>query len=220
MNLKFLIACVALSLSACGTLQPHEKIADSQATQAGLVATKKSSFDTSYVLPAANAKQYKKVLLNDLDLSNVKITRSSVPDIHETPWELNDGDKVFFQEKYRQAAEDYLFKNTSWSATNVAASDTLILKMKIVEIAPLGSKDDSKGRPQRVDVYTQGFGRMTAVIELYDSTNNTLIALASDEQELGFLWEKNDRVQNNIRIKLAFEQWMRKLSKELPLWTK
>jgi hypothetical protein len=61
---------------------------------------------------------------------------------------------------------------------------------------------------------------MTAVFELYDSTNNTLIALASDEQELGFLWEKNDRVQNNIRIKLAFEQWMRKLSKELPLWTK
>lgn len=220
MKYSLLIAVVIVSLSACSILQPHEKAAETQANQAGLVGVKKSHFDVSYVLPTANFVQYKKVILDDLDLSNVKIVRSSVPNIHETPWELNDTDKTFFQKKYRQAAVDYLFKSGELSVASAPASDTLLLKMKIIEIAPLGSKDDFKGRPQMVNVYTQGFGRMTAVFELYDSTSNKLIAMASDEQELGYMWEKNDRAQTNMRIQLAFESWMRDLSKEIPLWSK
>ncbi len=215
---QFLIALLALSLSACGTLQPHEKAADTQAKQAGLVDVKKSQFDVSYVLPATNISQYKKVILSDLDLSNVKITRSTTMRIHDTPWELNEGDKAYYQKKYREAAEEYLFKKGGLSAASAPASDTVFLKMKIIEIAPLGSKDDFKGRPNMVDVYTQGFGRMTAVFELYDSTTNKLLALASDEQELGYLWEKNDRVQTNMRVNLAFEYWLKKLSEEM--WSK
>lgn len=220
MKNQLLIALLALCLSGCGTLQPHEKTADTQAKQAGLVDIKKSNFDVSYALPAINIGQYKKVILNDLNLSNVKITRSTAVGIHDTPWELNDDDKKFFQQKYRESADEYLFKTGVLAVANAPASDTLILKMKIVEIAPLGSKDDFKGRPNRVDVYTQGFGRMTAVFELYDSTSNKLLALASDEQELGRLWEKNDRVQTNMRVNLAFEYWFKKFSEEMPLWSK
>jgi hypothetical protein len=220
MKPQFLIALLALSLSACSTLQPHEKAADTQAKQAGLVAIKKSNFDVSYTLPDASLNQYKKVILSDLDLSNVKIMRSTPMLIDDTPWVLNDGDKVYFQQKYRAAAESYLFKNGALSPASSSAADTLVLKMKIIEIAPLGSKDDAKGRPHRVDVYTQGFGRMTAVFELYDSTSNKLLALVSDEQELGTLWEKNDRVQANMRVNLAFEYWLKKLSEDVSLWPK
>ena len=220
MKPQLLISLLALSLSACSTLQPHEKAADAQAKQAGLVDVKKSRFDVSYVLHAANINQYKKIILSDLDLSNVKITRSTAMGIHETPWELNDDDKVFFQKKYREAADEYLFKTGVLAVANAPASDTLMLKMKIVEIAPLGSKDDFKGRSARVDVYTRGFGRMTAVFELYDSTSNKLLAMASDEQELGSLWEKNDRVQTKMRVNLAFEYWFKKFSEEMQLWSK
>ncbi len=220
MKHQLLIAFVVLSLSACSTLQPHEKAADTQAKQAGLVDVKNSNLDVSYALPAANIGQYKKVILNDLDLSIVKVIRSSASNVHDTPWELNDSDKAFYQQKYREAAEEYLFNRGELAAANTPARNTLVLKMKIVEIAPLGSKDDFKGRPNRVDVYTQGFGRMTAVFELYDSTSNQLLALASDEQELGSLWEKNDRVQANMRIHLAFEYWLKKLSEEMSVWSK
>ena len=220
MKYQFLIALVALSLSACSTLQPHEKAANAQAQTAGLAAVKKSHFDISYVLPAAQLSQYKKIILSDVDFSSVKIRRSTTSVYDETPWELNDSDKEYFQQKYRQAADDYVFKKGKFLAANTPASDTLVLKIKIVEIAPLGTKDDSKGRPNIVDVYTQGFGRMTAVFELYDSTNQKLLALASDEQELGYMWEKNNRLQANIRVKLAFEYWMKKLSEEIPVWSK
>ncbi len=217
---QLLIVLLALNLSACSALQPHEKAADTQAKQAGLVDVKKSNFDVSYVLPAANIGHYKKAILSDLDLSKVKITRSTTLRIQDTPWELNDGDKTFYQQKYREAADEYLFKKGGLVAASTPASDTLVLKMKIVEIAPLGSKDDFKGRPNMVDVYTQGFGRMTAVLELYDSTSNKLLAMASDEQELGTFWEKNDRVQANMRVNLAFEYWLKNLSEEIPLWSK
>jgi hypothetical protein len=220
MKPQLLIALLALSLSACSTLQSHEKAAATQAKQAGLVDIKKSNFDVSFALPDANLNQYKKVILNDLDMSNVKIIRSSTPSIHDTPWELNDGDKAFYQQKYREAAEEYLVSKGVLTVANTPASDTLVLKMKIIEISPLGSKDDFKGRPSKVDVYTQGFGRMTAVFELYDSASNKLLSMASDEQELGTFWEKNDRVQANMRINLAFEYWFKKLSEDMPLWPK
>lgn len=220
MKPKLLIVLLGLSLSACSTLQPHEKAANTQAKQAGLVDIKQSNFDVFFTLPNAKFTQYKKVILNDLDMSNVKITRSSTSSVHETPWELNKDDKAFYQQKYREAAEEYLVSKGVLTVANTPASDTLVLKMKIVEIAPLGSKDDFKGRPQKVDVYTRGFGRMIAVYELYDSVSNQLLAMASDEQELGFMWEKNDRVQTNMRINLAFERWFKKLGDEVTLWSK
>lgn len=211
---------LALTLSACTSLQPHEKAANAQAKQAGLVDIKQSNFDVFYGLPTAKFSQYKKVILNDLDMSNVKISRSSMDSIHETPWELTNDDKAFYQQKYREAAEEYIFAKGVLAVADKPASDTLVLKMKLVEIAPLGSKDDLKGRPQKVEVYTRGFGRMIAVYELYDSVNNQLLAMASDEQELGFMWEKNDRVQTNMRINLAFERWFKKLGDEVTLLSK
>lgn len=220
MKPQFLIAMLALSLSACGTLQPHEKVADAQAKQAGLIAIKKPNFDVSYVLPNANIGQYKNLILSDLDLSNVKITRSTDLRIDDTPWELNAGDKAYYQQKYRQAADEFLFETGRIAEASAPAKETLVLKMKIVEIAPLGSKDDAKGRPHWVDVYTQGFGRMTAVFELYDSTSNRLLAVASDEQELGVFWEKNDRVQTNMRVNLAFKYWLKELNEEIQVWSK
>lgn len=66
-----------------------------------------------------------------------------------------------------------------------------------------------------MDVYSEGFGRMTIGFELYDSVSNKLIAVSSDDHELGTIWEKNNRVQNNIQIKLAFDYWMRNLKREL-----
>jgi hypothetical protein len=116
--------------------------------------------------------------------------------------------------------QKYLFDDMRFSSASAPAADALLLKTKIVEIAPLASKDDFKGRPNLMDVYSEGFGRMTIVFELYDSNTNKLVALASDEHDLGQIWEKNTRVQNNIQVKLAFDFWLRNLKKELVNITK
>jgi len=210
----------ALSLSACGYLHPHEKKALDQAQGAGLVAVKKPHFDASYVLPNTNFGQYKKIILSNLDLSSTKVIKPSSVRPFEAPWELTDEDRAYYQRKYTDAAQKYVLDNGGYSAATVPAADTLLLKGKITEIAPLASKDDFNSRPNLMDVYSRGFGRMTIALELYDSVSNKLVATATDEHELGRIWEKNNRVQNNFQIKSAFDFWMRNLKDELDALSK
>lgn len=215
MKHPILIAALAVSLSACGILKPHEKATLSQAQQAGLVAVHKPHFDVSYVSPDANLGQYKKIILSDLDLSATKILKPNTSRPFEEPWELNNDDKKYYQAKYEDSAKKFLFDDGVYAVSTTPAADTLVLKTKITEIAPLASKDDFKGRPNLMDVYSEGFGRMTIAFELYDSVSNKLIVVTSDEHDLGNIWEKNNRVQNNFKIKLAFDFWLRNLKKEL-----
>lgn len=213
-------AFLILSLSACGYLKPHEKTAQSNAEQKGLVAVHKPHFDASYALPNTNFAQYKKIIVSDLDLSTTKIIKPTSTRSFEEPWELNDDDRKYYQAKYSTAAQTYVFDDGVYTAATTSAPDTLLLKTKIIEIAPLASKDDFKSRPNLIDVYSEGFGRMTIVFELYDSVSNKLVATSTDEHDLGTIWEKNDRVQNNIRVKLAFDFWMRNLKEELAALSK
>lgn len=215
MKLQIVIALFALGLSACHIVKPHEKIAQTQAQEAGLVAVHKPQFDTSFILPQTNFSQYTKIIVSDLDLSSVKIIKPNTSRAFEEPWGLNKDDKQYYQKRYEESAKNYLFEGGKFAAATTPASNTLLLKTKITEIAPLASKDDFKGRPNLMDVYSEGFGRMTITFELYDSASNKLVAIASDEHDLGNVWEKNNRVQNNIQIKLAFDYWLRNLNDEI-----
>ncbi len=215
MKSPIFIAVIALSLSACGYLKPHEKATQNLSLQAGLVAVHKPHFDASYVLPNANLGQYKKIILSDLDLSATKILKPATSRPFDEPWELNNDDKKYYQEKYAKAAQKYLFEDGGYASASTPAADTLMLKTKITDIAPLASKDDLKGRPNLMVVYSEGFGRMTIAFELYDSVSNKLVLATSDEHDLGTFWERNNRVQNNYQIKLAFDFWLKNLKDEL-----
>jgi len=215
MKYPVLIAALAISLSACGIVKPHEKVTQNQAQVAGLVAVHKPHFDASYALPNANLMQYKKIILSDLDLSSTKIIKPNTSRPFDEPWELNNDDRKYYQSKYVDSAKKFLFDDNEYVVATLPAADTLLLKTKITEIAPLASKDDFKGRPNLMDVYSEGFGRMTIAFELYNSVSNKLVMTVSDEHDLGNIWEKNNRVQNNFQIKLAFDFWMRNLKEEL-----
>jgi len=214
MKNPLLIVLLVISLVACSALKPHEKESEQQAQQAGLVVLAKSHLDATYVLPHAQWGHYKKIILDDLDLSSVNIINPNSYSIHRTPWELNDRDRAYYQEKYVSAANEQLFAK-GYTAATTAGADTLLLKARITEIAPLAPKDDLKGRPTIMDVYSEGFGRMTIVFEVYDSVSNKLLLITSDEHDLGRFWEKNTRAQNNMQIRSAFDFWLRYLKKDL-----
>lgn len=215
MKYPVLAALFVLSLSACSITKPHEKLAQTQAQDAGLTAVAKPHLDSTYILPHTNFAQYKKIIVNDLDLSSANIIQPNSNSGFNRPWELNKDDNVYYQAKYAESATEFLFDGGNYAVATTAGADTLLLKAKITEIAPLASKDDLRGRPNIMDVYSEGFGRMTIVFEVYDSTSNKLLLLTSDEHDLGIIWEKNTRVQNNIQIKLAFDFWLNFFSKEL-----
>ena len=210
-----LLALVAASVTACGTVNSSVKASQAQAQSAGLVPAVKPQFDASFVAPNVHLSNYKKIKIDNLDLSNVKIIKPRSEHLSDTPWELNNDDQKYYQEKFLAAAKENLISNKLFESASEVGVETLQLKTKIVEIAPLASKDDIKGRPNYMDVYTRGFGRMNIVFELYDSRTNQLVMLVNDDHDLGDQWEKNDRVRTNVQIRLAFDHWLANLQDEI-----
>ncbi len=214
---KFVILALAASLVAgCSITKKHEKDAQIKADKAGLTAVEKTRFDGTFIAPGAQFSQYKKLFVEQLNLSEVKIRKQSSSNLNnDTPWELNDADRRFYQERYTEALMNNLIADGTYATAMQAGPDVLTVSAKVVEIAPLGSKDDLKGRPTNVKVYSEGMGTMTLEISLYDSVSGKPLAIITDQRDLGHIWEENNRVSNNVQVRLAFNQWLSNLRKEL-----
>lgn len=210
-----LIALAAGVIGGCSMTKPHEKEAAIKADQAGLSAVEDSRFDGTFVAPNAQFSQYSKLLVEQLDLSEVKIRKQSTDKINDTPWELSDADRRYYQERYTEALMTNLIVDGRFATSVQTGADVLQVKAKVLEIAPLASKDDSKGRPTMMKVYSEGMGTMTLELTLVDSVSGDVLAIITDRRDLGRIWEENNRVTNNIQIRLAFNQWLRNLRTEL-----
>ncbi len=211
-----LIAVILMfCITACTFTKPYEKAAQDQARQADLSVVAKPRFDASFISSTMHFTEYTKLKIENLDLTNVKIIKPSAPATLNRPWELSDSDKNYYQAKYADAAKKSLIDSGLYSLASEVGEQTFLLKAKIIQISPLGPKDDIKGRPDLMDVYSEGFGTMTIAFEVYDSLTNKLVLTATDEHDLGKIWEKNNRAQNNLQIRLAFDYWLNNLKVEL-----
>lgn len=212
--MRYLSAIAVFILSACSTVQQHEKIIQHKAQQEGLHEVAKSRFDATFVAPAADFGRYKKIIINDLDLSQVIIIQPSSQPFAQ-PWTLSDEDKRYYQARFAESARENLLASGLFLPATADTADTLVLTARITEIAPRAAKDDSKSRPNLMNVYSEGFGEMTIAFELADAATQKLVLLASDDRELGSFWELNNRVQNNVRVRQGFDYWLNSLEKEL-----
>lgn len=215
--ISLLLALLSASLlTACGINKPHEEAAMAKAQAEGMNALPKPSFDGTFVAPGVDFAKYKKLIVEQLDMNNVEIIKpSSLNTTQDTSWVLNDKDKAYYSERYTQALINNLVADGTYSTATAAGDDVLTLRAKILQIAPLASKDDLQGRPQIMKVYSEGMGTMTLEITLYDSLSGKAIGIITDQRDLGRIWEENNRATNNIQIKLAFDAWLRKLRTEL-----
>jgi Protein of unknown function (DUF3313) len=217
-NMKaFLIALMAVSLlTACSFSKPHEKNLAKEAEPLGLAEAKTSVLDSVFISDRTALTNYKQVILEPLDLSAVKIRKpSNINLAYDTPWELNDQDRKFYQERYQLSMKKQWLDKSGLTKVDQASTSTVKVKATLLEIAPLGSKDDSKGRPTMTKVYSEGMGTMTLKIEISDATSGKVLALISDQRDLGKIWEENNRVSFNQKVRLAFDAWARNLQKEL-----
>jgi hypothetical protein len=211
-----LLALAASLVAGCSITKKHEKEAQIKADKVGLTEVQKTRFDGTFIAPGAQFSQYKKLFVEQLDMSDVKIRKQATsPLTLDTPWELNDADRRYYQERYTEALMSNLIADGTYTTAMQAGADVLTVSAKVVEIAPLASKDDVKGRPQNVKVYSEGMGTMTLEISLYDSVSGKPLAIITDQRELGRLWQENNRVTNNVQVRLAFNQWLSNLRKEL-----
>ena len=214
---KCVFAGLVVSVVAgCSMTKPHEKNAQLKADKEGLSVVEKTRFDGTFIAPGARFSQYTKLFVEQLDMSDVKIRKQSSNNFtQDTPWELNDEDRRYYSERYIEALMNNLIVDGTYATAMQAGPDVMTVSAKVLEIAPLGSKDDSQGRPTRMKVYSEGMGTMTLEITLYDSLSGKPLAIITDQRDLGRVWEENNRVTNNVQIRLAFNQWLKNLRIEL-----
>lgn len=215
MKKTILLISSLLVVTACSMNKPHEKNLAAEATPLGLQPVQSNWLDAVYLDKTAIAN-YKQVILEPLDMSAVKIRKPSNTNLaYDTPWELNDQDRKLYQERYQASMKKEWLEKSGLTQVNQASANTLKVKAILVEIAPLGSKDDSKGRPTMTEVYSEGMGTMTLKYELSDASSGKVLGLISDQRDLGKIWEENNRVTFNQKVRLAFDAWARNLQKEL-----
>ena len=215
MKKTILLISSLLVVTACSINKPHEKNLATEATSLGLQQVQSNWLDAVYLDKTAIAN-YKQVILEPLDMSAVKIRKPSSTSLaYDTPWELNDQDRKLYQERYQASMKKEWLDKAGLIQVNQASANTLKVKAILVEIAPLGSKDDSKGRPTMTEVYSEGMGTMTLKYELSDASSGKVLGLISDQRDLGKVWEENNRVTFNQKVRLAFDAWARNLQKEL-----
>lgn len=203
-------------VAGCSMTKPHEKNAQLKADKEGLSVVEHTRFDGTFIAPGAQFSQYTKLFVEQLDMSDVKIRKQSSNNFtQDTPWELNDEDRRYYSERYIEALMNNLIVDGTYATAMQAGPDVMTVSAKVLEIAPLGSKDDSKGRPTSMKVYSEGMGTMTLEITLYDSLSGKPLAIIADQRDLGRVWEENNRVTNNVQIRLAFNQWLKNLRTEL-----
>lgn len=210
------IVLAASVVAGCSMNKPHEKEAQIKADKAGLTVVEGTRFDGTFVAPGAQFSQYTKLFVEQLDMTDVKIRKASSTNFtQDTPWELSDDDRRYYSERYIEALMNNLIVDGTYTTAMQAGADVMTVSAKVLEIAPLGSKDDAKGRPTSTKVYSEGMGTMTLEITLYDSLSGKPLAIITDQRDLGRVWEENNRVTNNVQIRLAFNQWLKNLRTEL-----
>jgi|SRR5690606_25532935 hypothetical protein len=203
-------------IAGCSMTKKHEQEAQIKADKEGLTVVEKSTFDGTFVAPNAEFARYKKLFVEQLDMTDVKIRKQTGGSaVMDTPWELNDADRRYYQDRYTEALMNNLIVDGRYATAMQAAPDVMSVRAKVLEIAPLGSKDDLKGRPTNVKVFSEGMGTMTLEISLYDSLSGKVLAIITDQRDLGKLWEENNRVTNNVQVRVAFNAWLKKLRTEL-----
>jgi hypothetical protein len=210
-----ILICSLALVTACSMTKKHEENLAKEAEPLGLKEAGSDELDSVFIADAAGIASYKQVILTPLDMSSVKIRKpSDISFTNNTPWELNDQDRNYYQERYADAMKKEWLDKDGLKQVDQAAEKTLLVKAVLKEIAPLGSKDDFKGRPVITKVYSEGVGTMTIQFEISDAKTGKVLALISDQRDLGKMWEENNRATFNQQVRIAFTAWASRLQKQ------
>ena len=174
----------------------------------GMQEVKVKRLDTVYSKPDTDWAQYSGIYVEPLDLSGAEIDVPSGTRKMDVP-KLTDDHIAMFQELYmnaftREFTEDGLF------ATEAAAKDgALVLRTKVLVIAPSYIPDRRMQYSGRNKAYTENAGKMTLQFDFVDGKTGELLARAVDRREPTRMWRENNPVQNRSQVSQLMGSWAR-----------
>ena len=206
-SISILLLTAIWLLTACTMPEPSLPTgADAEVNSEGLVRVKNSRVDDAFMRPDVDFKQFTGILIDGLDLSNVKIVQ---PDYGATrfnkDWELVDKDRTYLEELFQEKMNKYLFERGGYMRADSPAENVLRLNVAVVKIAPNAPKEsDYVGRST---TYSRGAGSISIAGVLYNAGTGQVLARFADTRESQENWGQNNELSNKADVRRIFDFW-------------
>lgn len=165
-----------------------------------------SDFDSVQVLNETTDTLSGNVYVAPLDLSQIEvIERHSAKPLGSKAWTLTDEEKKGLQTMYTKAYRAQFDSVDTLQLVDDEASADIVVKTVVERIYPLAPKDEMGSRDPWTYYFSNGSGSMT--VRFYISTKDGTHYDISDRDDVGSLWQRNNRHTNMMNINRLFTRW-------------
>lgn len=175
----------------------------------GLVEVRPERLDTAFLLPGADFRPYKRLLLEPVTVAfrpdwlrdAHASTRISARVTDEDAKEIAERTRELFAEEFQDA-----FRDAGLALAESPAEDVLKVRAGVIDLYLAAPDVDPSPRTR---VYTMEPGEATLFVEVFDSTSGALLGRAIDERELRDIgrFRITNRVTNEADLRALFRRW-------------
>jgi len=208
MTMKFALLGVALALACAPAAQAASK--DLPAEWDGLVKVKAKRVDTAYLLPGADFREYRKIIL---DPTEVAVDKNWQKDFNRSSYSggsrISDADVQQLMTAVQGGFHDVFVKTFSKAGYEVVTApgpDVMRIRPAVINVRVTAPDTMSVGRTR---TYSREAGSATMVLELRDSVTNAVLGRAIDSREIGdtgFARIRNSAT-NRGDFEMEFRSW-------------
>lgn len=190
---------------ACCVLAIPPVLADAPA---GMEKVKVKRLDTVYKKPDVDWSRYAGIYVEPLDLTGVDIKYPrDTKKRDQKP--LSEKSIAQFKELYHKAFTRELSEDGFLVAESAAKEGALVLKARVLEIAPTYVPDSLMETSGRNRVYAETAGKMTIQFDFVDGKTGELLVQATDKREPTRQWREINSVQVRSQVNQLMGSWAR-----------
>jgi hypothetical protein len=203
-----------LVLAAAALVAATPVVAAMPDTWDGLVQVNSPRMDAAFLLPGADFRPYKKVMLDEPEvafrpnwLRDVNRSRAS--------GRVTEADAARILEEFAAGTSEVFateFTRAGYEVVTKPGPDVLRLRTAVLNINVTAPDVQSAGRSR---TFTANAGEASLVLEARDSTTNTLLGRAGDRRETRNAAGQANRVTNTADFRILARDWARISARKL-----
>jgi len=163
--------------------------------------------------PDADFSKYSKILIEPLDLRDVKVLKPTWEQDDLTQWTFTPGAAETIQDMYMEIMSSELSKDGGFALVAEDGDGVLQLELEFLSITPYikPGAADSDGHV----IQTLGSGDVVVSAELRDSQTGTLLFLVEGERKIGTKYREFGPDSHIANVEETFAAWGQRLRRHL-----
>jgi hypothetical protein len=167
------------------------------------------SVDKNFASPIISLAGYKKVYLEDLDLSATKIISPSWIEKDNFHWEVTQSNLAHLKRRFKEGVEAGLTENNGrYDVVGKEGKGVLIVDVEIISFMPYALREDTEAT-------TRGSGEFHLSVQLRDGKSRSLIHIFEGTVAVGTDYQPNTDMARAKDAKNLFKSWGKSLRKKL-----